>query len=121
MTGTCRRLRAVSLALLVSSASLGVRAQPPDPSTGRLAALGRLWGVVKLRHPFLAYRTDVDWDAALVAAIPKVRSADDSASFAAAVGGMLAALEDPETRVERSDTADAAGPSTGLTVRTTDD
>lgn len=38
----------------------------------RLAALCRLWGTVKYFHPYLAYRSDLGWDAALVAAIPKV-------------------------------------------------
>ncbi len=42
--------------------------------TERLAALGRLWGAVKFFHPFLAYK-EIDWDAALVKAIPSVKAA----------------------------------------------
>ena len=65
----------------------------------RLVALCKLWGATKYFHPYLAYRDDIDWDAALVAAIPKVRAANDGDDYAAAVQGMLAALGDPVTRV----------------------
>ena len=34
----------------------------------RLAAVGRLWGLIKYFHPYLAYK-DIDWDGALVGAI----------------------------------------------------
>lgn len=37
----------------------------------RLIALCRLWSAVKYFHPYLAYRQDIDWDAALVATIPQ--------------------------------------------------
>ncbi|MGH6815951.1 MAG: S41 family peptidase [Hyphomicrobiaceae bacterium] len=63
----------------------------------RLAALGRLWGTIKFFHPALAYR-DIDWDGALIAAIPKVRAAKTAKDFRAAVDEMLAALNDPATR-----------------------
>src|SRR5256885_1347172 len=62
----------------------------------RLSALGRLWAKVKLFHPYLATR-DIDWDAALVSALPKVRSAETAEQYRAAVDEMLAALGDPET------------------------
>jgi hypothetical protein len=63
----------------------------------RLSALGRLWAKVKLFHPYLATR-DIDWDAALVSALPKVRSAETAEQYRAAVDEMLAALGDPETQ-----------------------
>jgi len=62
----------------------------------RLSALGRLWAKVKLFHPYLATR-DIDWDAALVSALPKVRSAATAEQYRAAVDEMLEALGDPET------------------------
>jgi C-terminal processing protease CtpA/Prc len=65
----------------------------------RLVSLGKLWGAVKYFHPYLAYREDIDWDAALVSAIPKVNAADSAGEFAAAVQSMLLALGDPATRV----------------------
>lgn len=76
----------------------------------RLAALGRLWYAARLFHPYLAYR-DIDWDGALVAAIPWVIAARTSAEYAAAVQGMLDALGDPATRVERKQVP--GSPSTG--------
>ena len=63
----------------------------------RLADLGRLWGFVKFAHPALAYR-DIDWDQALLRALPAVRAARSAEDYAAAVNGMLSALNDPLTR-----------------------
>jgi hypothetical protein len=63
----------------------------------RLADLGRLWGFVKFAHPALAYR-DIDWDQALVRALPAVRAARSAEDYAAAVNSMLSALNDPLTR-----------------------
>jgi len=64
----------------------------------RLAHLGKLWGTVRYLHPWVAYK-DIDWDAALVAALPRVRAAKTSEEYKAAVQGMLGALGDPATRV----------------------
>lgn len=72
-------------------------------SQQRLITLCKLWGTVKLFHPYLAYRP-IDWDAALVTAIPTVKSAKDGAAFAEAVATMLAALDDPATQVIAPDT-----------------
>jgi C-terminal processing protease CtpA/Prc len=62
----------------------------------RLAGLGRLWGVVKFFHPTLAYR-DIDWDAALVVAIPKVNAAKSAQEYSAALNDFLSVLKDPAT------------------------
>ncbi len=62
----------------------------------RLERLGKLWGNVRYMHPFLAHE-DIDWDAALLRAIPKVESAKTKDDFAAAVADMLAELGDPAT------------------------
>ena len=67
--------------------------------TDRLVTLAKLWAAVKYFHPFLAYRTDIDWDQALVKAIPKVNAARNTAEYAAAIEGMLSELGDPVTRV----------------------
>src|SRR5215208_4625100 len=53
--------------------------------TERLAGLGRVWGFAKYFHPALGYRRDIDWDAALVTAIPKVREAQSTAEYGAAI------------------------------------
>ncbi|HUD15447.1 MAG TPA: S41 family peptidase [Terracidiphilus sp.] len=67
--------------------------------TDRLVTLAKLWAAVKYFHPYLAYRTDIDWDQALVKAIPKVNAARNTAEYAAAIEGMLSELGDPVTRV----------------------
>ena len=37
----------------------------------RLVALAKLWAAVKYFHPYLAYRDNIHWDAALVRAISR--------------------------------------------------
>jgi C-terminal processing protease CtpA/Prc len=83
--------------VLIFSSGLPFRA-PASDRVERLAALGRVWTTVRYSHPYLAYR-DIDWDAPLIAAIPKVIAAQDTGGYAAAVQGMLEALDDPPTRV----------------------
>jgi C-terminal processing protease CtpA/Prc len=91
---------AVLTALLLTSVAFAGPATVPAkaPHIDRLARVGRLWGTVRYLHPYVAYR-DIDWDAALVAAIPKVREAKSEDEYRAAVQGMLDALGDPVTRV----------------------
>jgi len=80
-----------------------LRAEPPQTPEPerieRLAGACRLWGAVKYFHPYLAYREDIDWDAALVAAIPKINAARNTEEYTAAVQSMLDALGDPATHV----------------------
>jgi C-terminal processing protease CtpA/Prc len=91
-----------------------------------LADLGRLWGFIKFAHPALAYR-DIDWDQALVQALPAARAARSAEDYAAAINGMLSALNDPLTRASvaspdpssRPDQASASTPS-APPVRTVD-
>jgi C-terminal processing protease CtpA/Prc len=73
-------------------------AEAASSGLDRLARVGRLWGTVRYLHPYLLYR-DIDWDAALVAALPRVEAAKSPEEYAAAVQGMLDALGDPVTRV----------------------
>src|SRR5688500_6694373 len=101
----------VLLALLVLPQGTPVRADTPAADkerTERLARVGRLWGTVRYFHPHLAYK-DIDWDAALVKALPKVTAARTDEEYAAAVQGMLDALGDPATRVIRRPASPAAG------------
>src|SRR5215831_7980855 len=49
----------------------------------RLADAGRLWGYIKFVHPALAYR-DIDWDQALIRALPAIRAARTAEDYAAA-------------------------------------
>lgn len=91
---------AVLAVLLLASIAFAEPATAPAkaPHIDRLTQVGRLWGTVRYLHPYLAYR-DIDWDAALVAAIPRVREAKSPEEYRAAVQGMLDALGDPVTRV----------------------
>ncbi len=84
---------AFALLLLLPSLCFAVNLE-----ADRLAEVGKLWGTVRYLHPYLAYK-DIDWDAALVAAIPRVREAKTPEEYRAAVQGMLDVLGDPVTRV----------------------
>lgn len=72
--------------------------------TERLVAVGRLWGQIRYFHPWLRYRP-IDWDAALIQALPRIRRAATDDEFAAAVGELLAAIDDSQTRVEKAPAA----------------
>ncbi|MFI5389620.1 MAG: hypothetical protein ACHQY2_07845, partial [Candidatus Eremiobacterales bacterium] len=87
------------LCMLAAPVCRPARAQAaPATTTTRLAALARLWGDIKYFDPQLAYR-NVDWDAALVTAIPKVEAATTTPAYSAAVQSMLDVLHDPATAV----------------------
>jgi len=108
-----RRLQrhvATLIALLVLALAPRAYAETLPDGTERVIGLGRVWAKVKFFHPYLAYK-DIDWDASLVAAIPKVEAATTVAQYRAAVQGMLAALGDPVTRVVEEPAADAARPA----------
>jgi hypothetical protein len=81
----------------------------------RLVGLAKLWAAVKYFHPYLAYRDDIDWDAALITAIPKVDAARTPVEYGAAIEVMLQALGDPVTHVlsapPRRTTVNAASPA----------
>jgi C-terminal processing protease CtpA/Prc len=82
------------------SAQAQDEASPGREQVQRLSALCKVWGAIRHQHPYLAYK-DVDWDAALVRALPKIEAAKTGEEFAAAVQVMLDALGDPATRVVR--------------------
>lgn len=65
----------------------------------RVARGVRLWGSVRWQHPWLLTR-EVDWDAALVRALPRLAAAATPAEERAALAGLLADLGDPATRLE---------------------
>jgi C-terminal processing protease CtpA/Prc len=71
-------------------------AQAFPSEDSRLLATGKLWTTVKYFHPYLAYR-DIDWDKALVDALPKIRSAATPVEYTAAIQSMLETLRDPAT------------------------
>ncbi|HYO53229.1 S41 family peptidase [Archangium sp.] len=110
-----------SLALALGLVALTASAAEPSPNAlpsreERLEGLARLWGQVRYRHPYLAYK-NIDWDAALVAAIPKVEAARDRAAYATAVQDMLDELRDPATRILRPDEQQGAQKAPSVPVR----
>jgi hypothetical protein len=77
--------------------------QPADTvRVERIGGLVRAWGSIEFFHPYVAHRP-IDWDAALLTAIPKVEAAHSTAEYADAVESMLRQLNDPETRVTQGD------------------
>src|SRR6478672_3573499 len=67
-----RALGALILAAVTASAQAQAPSPTPPPGTERLVHVVKLWGQIRYLHPWLAYK-DVDWDSALVNALPKVR------------------------------------------------
>lgn len=104
-----RKLLIAALAFLIPGLTF---AQALPGEQDRLLATGKLWVTVKYFHPYLAYR-DIDWDKALVDALPKVRSASTSVEYAAAVQSMLEALKDPATHAGPA----ASSPETGASAQ----
>ena len=80
----------------------------------RLAAVGRLWGVVKYFHPAFLTR-DVAWDSALVATIPRIRAAQTTSQYSMAVDQLLLAVRDEHTRV-RVSTSSTIDPDSRLSA-----
>ncbi len=85
------KILAAALLLIVSRSVFG--AEVPSEQD-RLIATGRLWVTVKYFHPYLAYRKDIDWDKALVEALPNIRAAHTEGEYSSAVHAMLDRLDD---------------------------
>lgn len=114
------------MAALVSTAT-SARAAPDGraapavagklPSTpDRLIAVARAWAKVKFHHPFLGYK-EIDWDAALVTAIPAIEAARTVAEYRRAVDAMLARLGDAATRVVLIGPSSSSTPPAGWLTR----
>ena len=73
----------------------------------RLIDLCKLWGQVKYFHPFLAYRKNINWDKALIDAIPKIKKAKNSLEYQSALQSMLDVLNDPLTKVSSAKTGES--------------
>ena len=104
--------------------SLSGAAQTKPDEKGRyerVAALGKLWTFIKYLDPRVT--SDVmDWDVALLAAIPKASSAVSDKEFAVAVADMLKTLADPATRLLTSEELEPPkGSNAGPAVKTMPD
>lgn len=89
---------ALSLILITPALAATPSPSPPSEQAQRLAELARIWGDIAFLHPYVWTR-NVDWDAALIRALPKARAATNEDEFARVVDEMLSALHDPLTRV----------------------
>jgi len=91
---------AIGLVLIFSTILIASAQRPAESARiDRLIGLAKLWAAVKFFHPYLAYRDNIDWDAALIRAIPKVDAARTPAEYSAAIESMLGELGDPATHV----------------------
>lgn len=88
-----RRLIAVAVLLFLAATAFA-----DDARTQRLESLCHVWAAAKYAHPAMMMR-NVDWDGALVRAIPAVRAASTPAETAAAIDAMLKEIGDPVTHV----------------------
>ena len=73
-------------------------AQTPDARIQRIAEAGRLWGRVKWVHPALA-EGKVDWDRALIEALPDLTAAETEPAQRAALAKLFAPLKDPALHI----------------------
>jgi C-terminal processing protease CtpA/Prc len=92
-------LLTLSLVSQTAHAQTTANASAEDARIARLAGLAKVWGTVKYFHPFLAYR-DIDWDKALVEAIPRVNNAKTPQDYQSAINQMLAVLNDKSTHAD---------------------
>ena len=82
------------LLFLLLSTVLGAKAPELPPPSVRLAEVGRLWGTIKWTHPSLP-STTVDWDQALVNALPDLAKAETLQGYKLALEKWLEPLRDP--------------------------
>lgn len=103
---------------VLATAALLLALGPADSQATRLAGLARVWGQLKYVHPAMA-TSRIDWDAALIRAIPAVENAETDGDYRRSIAGLLAELHDPATRVIEKEPADAtpAAASGALAVR----
>lgn len=81
----------VALAVWLSSG-------PAQAGEHDVLALARLWSEVRAIHPALAGGA-IDWDRALVAALPQLKGEDNPASLRAAAATLMAPLHDEALRI----------------------
>lgn len=98
-------MRVVFLGLLLTANASAIDSQE------RLTQLGRIWVDTKYFHPALA-REGIDWEAAGIRAVAKVRVAASDKEYADAINSMLGELDDSTTRVHAPSDSDAAVLST---------
>ena len=90
---------AVLFLLTVNLAPLSGQVSKSDRyKYGPLLATAKLWNMIRYLHPRVT-GDSTQWDAALIAAIPKVEAAHSDEDLAVALDAMLLTLHDPCTRI----------------------
>jgi hypothetical protein len=92
-------LRILLVLSIVCQSAWAQKPSQEDARIARLVGLAKVWGTVKYFHPYLAYR-EIDWDRALIEAIPKVNEARTPADYQNTINQMLAVLNDKSTRAD---------------------
>jgi len=87
---------------------MNAQSSPSSASLERLETLGKLWAAVKYFHPRLGYDLALNWDQAILDAVPEVLGNADEGRYRATVERMLDRLEDSATRVVSSRTSEKA-------------
>jgi len=95
---------ALGLALAVTGATRASGADPNDDEwrgspEQKVWGLMQVWGTVKYNFAFFARLPDLDWDAAVRAAIPRVLDAPDQEEYYRRLGELTALLHDGHTLV----------------------
>ena len=75
------------LVFLTGPLAYGKKTDTIDQTT-RLAALAKVWGLLKYYHPDVA-AGGIDWDAVLISAIPNVKMAEDFDSFNQEINSLI--------------------------------
>lgn len=94
-SGRARRALAGLLAVL---AVLVCAAAPAQAGDENIVSLARLWSAARATHPALA-DDRIDWDRALVAALPQLRDEYDEPSLRLAITTLMAPLHDEALRI----------------------
>lgn len=89
-----------------------VSVMPAYAGEGDVLALARLWSEVRAIHPALADGS-VDWDRALVEALPALQGADNDASLRRAAATLMAPLHDSSLRIAEDDATFVRWPADG--------
>jgi C-terminal processing protease CtpA/Prc len=111
-------VRTLVAALLIAVSLLqGVPPAAASADADRfLLSLAELWGDVESFDPRLARQND--WDAAALAAIPRVEAATSTSAFGDAVATMVATLNDPLTHLVASPRPEARASGDALALAT---
>jgi C-terminal processing protease CtpA/Prc len=110
---------AAVFALAVGLPLAATQRDPASASFARLIAAGKLWATIQHFHPHLAW-SQIDWEAALIEAIPKIQAAVTREDFIKALQSMLSALNDPATIVTTEDEFNRTGLGISSVVMTPD-